>query len=103
MDNPILARVISVGTFKKRLTSMDVSEPVLVTQNGEPLFVVQDPVQFQFQREQMAMLRLLAFAEKDVAAGRVMPSSNIFKRLEGIAALLGDESANTGVAHPPQA
>jgi hypothetical protein len=47
----------------------------VVTQHGEPLYVVQDPVQFEMQQEQMALLRLLSFAEKDVKAGRTVSGS----------------------------
>ncbi|MBQ1783836.1 MAG: type II toxin-antitoxin system Phd/YefM family antitoxin [Gammaproteobacteria bacterium] len=82
MTTAIWARVTPVSAFKKQLASMDVSEPVMVTQNGEPLYVVQDPEQYRFQREQMAMLRMLAFAEKDTAVGRVMPSSELLNRLK---------------------
>ena len=32
-----LSRITTVSAFKKDLASMDVSEPVVVTQNGEPL------------------------------------------------------------------
>ncbi|MEI8633096.1 type II toxin-antitoxin system prevent-host-death family antitoxin [Vibrio sp. PP-XX7] len=58
-DSCILARVTGAQ-------NTDASDPVIVTQNGEPLYVVQDPAQFEMQQEQMALLRLLSFAEKDV-------------------------------------
>lgn len=77
-------RITTVSAFKKELASMDVSEPVVVTQNGEPLYVVQDPVQFEMQQEQMALLRLLSFAEKDVQAGRTVSSSDLRARLKGL-------------------
>jgi PHD/YefM family antitoxin component YafN of YafNO toxin-antitoxin module len=72
-----VSRMTTVSAFKKELGSMDVSEPVLVTQNGEPLYVVQDPAQFEMQQEQMALLRLLSFAEKDVKSGRTLSSTSL--------------------------
>ncbi|PWC16238.1 type II toxin-antitoxin system Phd/YefM family antitoxin [Brenneria roseae subsp. roseae] len=78
-------RVTTVSAFKKELAGMDVSEPVIVTQNGEPLYVVQDPVQFEMQQEQMALMRLLSFAEKDVKAGRIVSSADLFQGLQGLA------------------
>ena len=69
---------------------MDVSEPVLITQNGEPLYVVQDPAQFEMQQEQMALLRLLSFAEKDVRAGRTLSSASLRAGLKDLA----DDSRN---------
>ncbi|WP_065822771.1 type II toxin-antitoxin system Phd/YefM family antitoxin [Photorhabdus australis] len=77
-------RITTVSAFKKELASMDVSDPVVVTQNGEPLYVVQDPAQFEMQQEQMALLRLLSFAEKDVQAGRTVSSSDLRAGLKGL-------------------
>lgn len=78
------SRITTVSAFKKELASMDVSEPVIVTQNGEPLYVVQDPVQFEMQQEQMALLRMLSFAEKDVNAGRTLSPSRLRDGLNGV-------------------
>jgi PHD/YefM family antitoxin component YafN of YafNO toxin-antitoxin module len=70
-------RVTSVSDFKRNLASMNVEEPVLVTQNGDPLYVVQDPVQYQVQQEQMALLKLLAVAEKDCRADRLSSTEQL--------------------------
>ncbi|MCC8464109.1 type II toxin-antitoxin system Phd/YefM family antitoxin [Photorhabdus bodei] len=79
------SRITTVSAFKKELASMDVSQPVTVTQNGEPLYVVQDPVQFEMQQEQMALLRLLSFAEKDIKSGRIVSSSELRNNLRNLA------------------
>lgn len=85
-------RVTTVSGFKKEIASMDVNEPVLVTQNGEPLYVVQDPAQYEAMQEQMAMLKMIALAEKDVRAGRVVSREELFK---GLAEELGaDDDLN---------
>ncbi|WP_409525580.1 type II toxin-antitoxin system Phd/YefM family antitoxin [Nitrincola sp. MINF-07-Sa-05] len=75
----------TISAFKKELASLDVTGPVLVTQNGEPLYVVQDPVQYEMQQEQMALLRMLALAEKDVKNGRVNSSDALRKGLKKLA------------------
>ncbi|AWK42998.1 hypothetical protein AA106_12300 [Photorhabdus laumondii subsp. laumondii] len=79
------SRITTVSAFKKELASMDVSQPVTVTQNGEPLYVVQDPAQFEMQQEQMALLRLLSFAEKDIKSGRIVSSSELRNNLRKLA------------------
>ncbi|WP_404408481.1 type II toxin-antitoxin system Phd/YefM family antitoxin [Pseudidiomarina marina] len=85
-------RVTTVSGFKKEIATMDVNEPVLVTQNGEPLYVVQDPAQYEAMQEQMAMLKMIALAEKDVRAGRVVSREELFK---GLAEELGaDDDIN---------
>ncbi|CPR15297.1 hypothetical protein BN1221_01430 [Brenneria goodwinii] len=46
--------------------------------------MVQDPAQFEMQQEQMALLRLLSFAEKDVQAGRTVSSADLRAGLKGL-------------------
>ncbi|MCH8537893.1 MAG: type II toxin-antitoxin system Phd/YefM family antitoxin [Alkalimonas sp.] len=89
MSSATSPRITTVSAFKKALSSMDVSEPVYVTQNGEPLYVVQDPIQYEMQQEQMALLRLLCMAEKDIKAKRTLSSDDLKAGLKG---LLDDSS-----------
>ncbi|MCA1767350.1 MAG: type II toxin-antitoxin system Phd/YefM family antitoxin [Idiomarina sp.] len=76
------SRITTVSAFKKELASMNVEEPVIVTQNGEPLYVVQDPAQYEMQQEQMAFMKLMSFAEKDREAGRTLSSSQLRSKLD---------------------
>lgn len=75
-------RVTSVSDFKRNLAGLNVEEPVLVTQNGDPLYVVQDPVQYQVQQEQMALLKLLAVAEKDCRSNRLNSTQQLLTALQ---------------------
>jgi PHD/YefM family antitoxin component YafN of YafNO toxin-antitoxin module len=70
-------RIISISAFRELLTSIDVSVPVIVTQKGEPLYVVQSPAQYEEQQEQLALLRSLSFAEQDVEAKRTLTSEQL--------------------------
>lgn len=78
------SRITTVSAFKKELASMNVEEPVVVTQNGEPLYVVQDPAQYEMQQEQMAFMKLMSFAEKDLKAGRTLSSNQLRSNLEEV-------------------
>ncbi|MFS6538177.1 type II toxin-antitoxin system prevent-host-death family antitoxin [Idiomarina loihiensis] len=78
------SRITTVSAFKKELSSMNVEEPVVVTQNGEPLYVVQDPAQYEMQQEQMAFMKLMSFAEKDLKAGRTLSSNQLRSNLEKV-------------------
>lgn len=84
------SRITTVSAFKKELSSMNVEEPVVVTQNGEPLYVVQDPAQYEMQQEQMAFMKLMSFAEKDIKAGRTLSSNQLRSNLEETLANDGD-------------
>ncbi len=46
-------------------------EPLVITQNGEAKAVLQDVVSFEETQETLALLKILALGNRDVAAGKV--------------------------------
>ena len=56
-------------------------EPLVITQNGEAKAVLQDVASFEETQETLALLKLLALGQQDVAAGRVKPVANVVARL----------------------
>ncbi len=52
--------------------------PVVITQNGQPRAVLQDPESYERMRDALAMLKIAAVAEADVRAGRVEKQSEVF-------------------------
>ena len=52
----------------------DGGEPMVITQNGEAKAVLQDIVSFEQMQETLALLKLLALGQADVAAGRTKPA-----------------------------
>lgn len=59
----------------------EVREPMLITQNGEARAVLQDVASYQETQETLALLKLLALGQRDVAAGRVKPVAEVVKRM----------------------
>jgi prevent-host-death family protein len=59
----------------------DQREPMVITQNGEAKAVLQDVVSFEETQETLALLKILALGNQDVAAGRVKPVGNVVARL----------------------
>ena len=59
-----------------------VREPMLITQNGEARAVLQDVASYQETQETLALLKLLALGQRDVAAGRVKPVAEVVRRLK---------------------
>jgi prevent-host-death family protein len=53
--------------------------PVVITQNGEPKGVLQDPATYERTRAALGMLKLLAQGEEDVRAGRTLPQREVFR------------------------
>ncbi len=56
--------------------------PVIITQNGEPKAVLQDPKSYEEMRNALGLLKLLAQGEEDVRSGRVTGQDAVFTRLE---------------------
>jgi len=49
-------------------------EPMIITQHGEAKAVIQDVASYEQTQETLALLKLLALGNQDVAAGRVKPA-----------------------------
>ena len=56
-------------------------EPLLITQNGEAKAVLQDVVSYEQAQETLALLKVLALGNQDLAAGRVKPVAQVLTRL----------------------
>ena len=56
-------------------------EPLLITQNGEAKAVLQDVASYEQARETLALLKVLALGNQDLAAGRVKPVAQVLTRL----------------------
>ena len=56
--------------------------PVIITQNGEPRAVIQDPESYEKMRNAIGLMKLLAQGEADVQAGRMTDADTLFSRLK---------------------
>jgi prevent-host-death family protein len=57
----------------------ETGEPVVITQNGEGTAVLQDLASWEADRRTLAMLKLVALGERDVARGRTVPQDEVFR------------------------
>jgi prevent-host-death family protein len=55
--------------------------PVIITQNGEPRAVLQDPESYERMRRAIGMLKLIAQGEADVRSGKTRPQKLFFSQL----------------------
>jgi prevent-host-death family protein len=55
----------------------EVREPVIVTQNGEAKAVLQDIASYQEDRETLALLKILALGNDEVARGETRPAAAV--------------------------
>lgn len=57
-------------------------EPLVITQNGEAKAVLQDVASYESTQETLALLKILAIGNEEVAAGKLKSAQNVFKRLK---------------------
>lgn len=56
--------------------------PVIITQNGEPKAVLQDPKSYENMRNAIGILKLISLGEEDIRAGRVTAQEEVFDLME---------------------
>lgn len=56
--------------------------PVIITQNGEPRAVLQDPKSYEDMRNAIGILKLISQGENDMRNGAVKSQEDVFNDLE---------------------
>lgn len=56
--------------------------PVIITQNGEPKAVIQDPKSYENMRNALSLLKLIAQSEEEIKKGKTKPQSEVFVNLK---------------------
>lgn len=60
----------------------ETQRPMIITQNGEPKAVLQDPVSYENMRNAIGLLKLISQGEDDVKQGKVKSQADVFADLE---------------------
>lgn len=55
--------------------------PMIITQNGEAKAVIQDVASYDATQETLALLKILALGNQEIAAGRTKPVGEVVRRL----------------------
>lgn len=58
--------------------------PVVITQNGEPKAILQDPESYQSMRNAIGILKLISQGEKDIKNGKLKSQEEVFADIENI-------------------
>lgn len=58
--------------------------PIVITQNGEPRAVLQDPESYENMRNAIGMLKLISQGEDDVRKGNTTSQDEVFSELEAL-------------------
>ena len=64
----------------------DTHRPVIITQNGEPRAVLQDPESYDNMRKAIGLLKIISQGEEDIKQGKTKDQEHVFKGIESILA-----------------
>ena len=56
--------------------------PVVITQNGEPKAVLQDPKSFENMRNAIGILKLISQGEDEIRSGKSRSQQEVFENIE---------------------
>jgi len=58
--------------------------PVIITQNGEPRAVLQDPKSYESMRNAIGILKLISQGEEEIKDGKSKSQEEVFKNIENV-------------------
>ncbi len=77
----------SVTYLKSRAADLleqinETHRPVIITQNGEPRAILQDPKSYENMRKTIGILKLISQAEEDIKKGKTKTQEQVFENIE---------------------
>jgi len=85
----ILRDIKPVTYLKSRASDLlkqinETHRPVVITQNGEPRAVLQDPESYENMRNAIGLLKLISLGEEDIKDGKSKSQEEVFANIENI-------------------
>ena len=83
----IIEDIRSITYLKSRAADLlkqinETQRPIIITQNGEPKAVIQDPKSYENMRNALGILKMLSQSEQEIKNNKTRPQDEIFKKLE---------------------
>ncbi len=74
-------RVETISFLKKNAANLPLEEPMTITQNGTPAYIIESYEDRMRRDETIALLKLASFSVDDTNKGRVISSADLKQRL----------------------
>jgi len=83
----ITSDIKSITYLKSRAADLlnqinDTHRPVIITQNGEPRAVLQDPESYENLRNAIGIIKALSQGESDIKNGKTVSQEELFNAIE---------------------
>ncbi len=60
----------------------ETQRPIIITQNGEPRAVIQDPKSYENMRNALGILKLISQGEQEIKDNKTISQDGVFEKLE---------------------
>ena len=68
----------TVSYMKEHANHLELDNPILVTQNGKPKFVIQDAKDYEEQQQTLALLKLINLSERSAKHSGLLDLDDVF-------------------------
>lgn len=74
-------QIKTISYIKQNAATLDVEEPIVVTQGGKPVYRIESEANAQIRDEGIALLKLMNLAERDIREGQTIDSEQLISNL----------------------